>query len=588
MAPKCLRLFMWGYQPHFRLGFEHFMDEVMTALGVSESGVECLLVGARRPGSQNSNEVCIEPEDNKWKVDAFDGLLNLIEEEFDTHHLQRVHYGDAPSMQEKPEIMRRESVQKAVQNMLKRYDDDNEVLSFAGPPAPIDDFFVVPVFQLPTAIFKRYPPLREPIKLDYSTGYPSLIHTAVSQVLEEARDELLRPDPGRNLIGRTKSPEEILRKAGERFMRTPGIAIGDTNFYRIDLFERLNEISSLMYEGQKGTGKIILANPKDVSVSFLVRFAKPVRFREHRWSRKLLQMASSETPLIADSEKIYGLGSVHSNVDPLSSQKIFEIEFLDHYFWHLGCGRRTLLLSRYGIPRLPCLPYSKVRVLDTFRRLFPEARDADVSRFSELCDTAIGQRHGSMLIVASDAESEANRLKEQGTKIEPTPLDAKLYVQVSSVDGAVLIDAHCVCYAVGVILDGAVNSDCTPSRGARYNSGIRYIGTSEKQRLAIIVSDDKTVDVIPLLRPRIGQSELEQTILRLESASSENYCPDANWLDQHRFYLNQEQCNRVNAALKRINEEPIEVGSIRRIWDKFKPDPAFDESYFEEGVISVS
>ena len=329
------------------------MDRVMNALGVAESGVECLLVGARRLGSQNPNKVCIEPEDGKWTVDLFDGLLDLIEEEVAKHDLQNVFYGDAPSMKEKPEVIRRDSVREAVQKMLKRYDDDNDVLSIAGPSAPVDDYYVVPVIQIPTAIFQRYPPLLEPIKLDYFTGHPSLIHAAVSQVLEEARDELLRPDPGRNLVGRSKPAEEILRKAGETFMRTPGIAIGDQNFWCTDLFERFNTISSLMYEGMKGSGKLILANPNDGTVSLLVRFAEPVKFREHRWSRKVLQLASSETFLVADCEKIYGLGRVVSEGEPLRNQNVFEIDFLDHYFWRLGFGCRTLLLSRYGIPSLP-------------------------------------------------------------------------------------------------------------------------------------------------------------------------------------------------------------------------------------------
>ena len=484
-------------------------------------------------------------------------------------------------MEDKPEKIRRDSVRIAVQKTLKRYDFDNDVRSFAGPPAPVDDYYVVPVFQLPTAIFQRFRPLREPIKFSLFTRHPSLIHAAVSQVLAEAHDELLRPDPGRHLDGRTKSPEEIVGRAGESFMRTPGIAIGDKNFGNPNLLERFNAISSLMYEGTKGTGKLILANPDAGTVDFLIRFAEPIPFREHRWSRKALQMASAQMSLIADCKNIFGLGSVASDVDPWRSQNVFEIEFLDHYFWRLSCGSRILLVSKYGTPSLPQQSFPRDRLLDTFQRLFPESREQDVDRFTMLFDAAVSLRHGSMLIVASDAEPEAHRLQGQGTKIEPTTLTPELYRQVSGVDGAVLVDARGICYAIGVILDGPASSGCTPSRGARYNSGIRYIGSSSKPRLATVVSDDQTVDVIPILRPRIRRSKLEQAISRLESTNSENYYSDANWLKRHRFYLNQEQCNRINAALERINEEPMEVGDIRLNWDEFMPDPSFDESYFE-------
>src|SRR4051812_41392882 len=69
-------------------------------------------------------------------------------------------------------------------------------------------------------------------------------------------------------------------------------------------------------------------------------------------------------------------------------------------------------------------------------------------------ETAIQQRHGSMLVVARDAEAEAERLGGQGTRIEPTVLTPTLYRRVSDIDGTIIIDPHCVCYAIGVILDG--------------------------------------------------------------------------------------------------------------------------------------
>ena len=581
MPTKVIQLFMWGYQPHFRLLVERLMNDVMNALGVAESGVECFLVGARIPGRQNRNSVCIEPEDGKWSVDLFDRLLDLIKQEVATHPWQDIFYTHAPTMQDKPENIRRDSVRTAVQKLLKRYDLDNEVHSFAGPPEPVGDYYVVPVLQLPIAIFQHFPPLREPIKFNIFTGHPSLVHAAVHQVLAEAYDELLRPDPGRFVFERTRSPEEIIRRAGEIFMRTPGLAIGDKNFGSQYLLERFNAISSLMYEGTKGTGKLILANPDGGAVDFLIRFAEPIPFNEHRWSRKALQMASAQTSLIADCRCILGLGTVASNVDPWSSQNVFEIEFLDHYVWRLRCGSKILLVSNYGAPSLPRQRFPRDRLLDTFQRLFPESSKQDVNRFTTLFDAAAGQRHGSMLIVASDAEPEAKRLQGQGTKIEPTTLTPELYRQVSNVDGAVFIDPQGSCYAIGVIVDGPASSDCTPSHGARYNSGIRYIGSSSKPRLAIVVSDDQTVDVIPVLRPRIRRSKLEQAISRLEAANSENYHSEENWLNRHRFYLNQEQCDRINAALERIHEEPMEVGEIRLDWREFVPDPSLDESYFE-------
>lgn len=66
---------------------------------------------------------------------------------------------------------------------------------------------------------------------------------------------------------------------------------------------------------------------------------------------------------------------------------------------------------------------------------------------------------------------------------------------MSRIDGAVLACPNGVCHAIGVILDGQADPGCTPARGSRYNSALRYV--VGKPRLAVVVSEDRTVDVIP-------------------------------------------------------------------------------------------
>ena len=169
---------------------------------------------------------------------------------------------------------------------------------------------------------------------------------------------------------------------------------------------------------------------------------------------------------------------------------------------------------------------------------------------------------------------------DPGTRIEPKTLTPKLYCQVSGIDGAVLVDPQGVCYAIGVILDGPAHPACTPSRGARYNSGIRYVHVRDTRRLAVVVSDDRTVDVIPEMRSRIQRSAIASAIAELEAATADNYHAAIRWLDQHRFYLSPEQCDQVNAAMKRIEDEPMEVGKFRIMWPTFSLHPDLDDSYF--------
>ena len=581
MPGKPINLFMWGYQPHFRRQLERQANRVMEELGVPAAGVECLLVGAKRPYRDNPNEVCVEPEDGKWPLVLFDGLLDSIETEVANHPNRNMAYGDEASMRDKPENIRRDSVRSAVQKALVRYDSRHGVQSFTGWPAPVDDFYVEPVLQVPTSVFERFRPLPKPVSDGFFSGYASLIHAAFARVLDEAHDELLRPDPSRFLL-RSRSTAEIARQAAGSFMSTPIIALKNRGSGGSELFDRFNMISSLMYEGARGTGRLLLTNPDSGSVDLTLAFAEPVPFREPRWARKTLEMASGQTSLVADCEKIFGLGQLASGVNPWTTQDVFQIEFLDHYHWHLACGEEVMLISRYGTPSLQQETFPRERLTDTYQRLFPGARPSDLSRFLELFRVAVNAGHGSTLVTAQDAEEEAQRLQRQGARVTPTRLTPELFRQVSSIDGAILVDPRGVCHAVGVILDGSARPECTPARGSRYNSSIRYVYSCDTPRLAVVVSDDRTVDVVPLLHPRIKSSAVRKAIDELESSSKDDYHESINWLNRHRFYLDQGQCDRINAALGRIGCEPLEVGEIQIRWDDFVPDPAFDETYLED------
>lgn len=577
---KSITLFMWGYQHYFQWEIEYLMTDVMGKLGVQEANAECFLLGAKIPDRKNPNDVCVEPEDGKWPIDLFDALLDVIETEVSDHPLQNMHYTDEPSVRDQTERIRRDSVRRAVQKILADYDTEHSVSSFVGKPAPVGDYYVTPVLQLPDKLFGRFRPLRGPISDGYGTGPPSLIHAAVSEVLAEAHDELLRPDPGRGLTKRRRSPEELIRQAATSFMHTPMIAIGVKASGYPDIFEQFNSISSLLYEGSKGTGRLLLADPEGSCVNIHLKFSEPVPFSAPRWSRKILQMASSETALIADCEKVFGLGGLAENINPWASQNVFEVKFLDRYHWRFSCGDEIMLISKYNVPSLPQEEVSRERFLNTYKRLFPRAKNEDVAHFDSLFRAATQQHHGSMLIVAEDAKTEADRLQGQGTKIKPTKMTPALYRQVSGIDGSIIIDPCGICHAIGVILDGPVQLEGSPSRGARYNSGIQYVGASETSRLAIIISDDQTVDVLPEFRPQIKRSAIERSITELETATQDNYHPAINWLDCHRFYLNQEQCDRVNAVLEKIQRDLPKTGEIMIVWEKFTPYHDLDDSYF--------
>ena len=571
---------MWKYQQYFRVIVERRAESVLENLFIAKPKAKCLLVGVKIPNHNNPNDVCVEPEDGKWSISLFTDLPETVETEVIEHPWQNIFYGDEPRMQEKPEHIRCDSVVRAVKKALLPYDQDHGTCSFVGATVPINDHYVVPVLQIAMELFEQFPSLHLPLSDDSpatSSAYASLIHSAVSEVLSEAHDELERPDPGR-YFSRMRSPAEIIRRAATQFMFEVTIAAGVSRMPRADLFERFNLISSLMYEGAKGTGRMLLTKPESCSVNMSIKFAEPVPFQKSRWSRKVLQMASSETALIADDEHIFGIGNIASGMNLKERCDVIGIEFFDHYHWRLLHRDNILLISKFGGPSLPQEKFPHDAIFDTYQRLFPHVETEDINHFFSIIRVAADQSHGSMLVVAQDAQREADRLQRQGTRIEPTKLTPDLYRQVSSIDGAVIVDPHGICHAIGVILDGSVRPGCTPSRGSRYNSGLRYVGGNP--RLAVVVSDDKTIDVIPEPRLRIKKTVIYDAIEKLETAPLQDYYPIFSWLDKHRFYLNQEMCNRVNTAFVRIQNELEHAGDLVIGSPNFSQNPDLDESYY--------
>ena len=138
------------------------------------------------------------------------------------------------------------------------------------------------------------------------------------------------------------------------------------------------------------------------------------------------------------------------------------------------------------------------------------------------------------------------------------------------------------CHAIGVILDGLANDQCTPSRGSRFNSAVRYIRSGTARRLAIVVSEDRTVDVFPLVRPRQSRKELDDNVRAFTAASTHDYHAPMNWLHLRRFYLSAQQCTDINAALARLEALPHDVGEIRFLLSPFSVDPEFDDSYLTD------
>lgn len=578
---KTIDYFMWGYQDSFRFGLKYDTERTLEQIGLYDVDFEVLLVGVLASNNENNYPICIEPEDGKWDLKIFGSLIEDIKKEIENHPLKNMFYSnDKQAMKDKPENIRKDSVSIAVKKALLQYDEDNDLESYVGLSTLVEGYYVVPIIQITKEVFQKYPKLDKKTfrNRNLSQGPLNLVEAVLKILLGNASKLLKTENPGRGRSG--IEVRELVRSAADNFMYTPSIAIYEKHAFT-NLFETLNLISSLFYEGVHSLGKMIISSPEHASIVFSLEFQDPVPISKTRWVRKVLEMSSEKFSLIADNEFIYGLGNLTADYD-FSDQNIFIVEFLDHYYWQISCGDMILLQSHYNEPRLYAGTGQEELLLDNLNRLYPYTTHNEKQNILNLVLILTNLNRGSMLVIAEDAETEVKRLAKLGTPIKPVLLTPDLLEQVSGIDGTVMIDPKGVCFGIGVILDGDAMPECTPSRGSRYNSGVRYVyPTENKKRLAVIVSDDKTVDIVPRLRPMMSLSEIEHNIGLLENAILENYHQPRNWIDDNRFYFNQQQCDRVNLALDRVENLPNEDMQLVMITNRLAPNKDWDNSYLK-------
>ncbi|WP_052695169.1 diadenylate cyclase [Hymenobacter sp. AT01-02] len=488
---------IWPYQTRFRQAAQAVASGIFDTLDEDLDPYVLLLAlpaEAEELLDAEPASVCLEPEDCGLHPSSFEGLV----EQGRVFQLTQSWNPPERELMSETMIQRKLSalgIRRAVQEALSATDTPSRYVLFAGAPVPIDRHYVVPVLRLNRKAVNSYPALQE--NRFYTDGKPlshSLLMAAVIRFHEECLKSLTEPEPGSGLLVRPRETDELIRAAGKLFMDTPAQGLG-MNPSATKLFATCNTISSLRYEGAEGVGKVLLARRGHPNLSEVFALTCPTPLTDYRAVRKLLEMTTHDISLLADGENVYALGRQIGQYDA-TREDLFVINFVNHYAWEFQHGGQILMRAHYGLPSLPRTRLNRAKFRRDLKRTFHLTDPTKVERLWDVVVEASRQKHGTLLVITTEALAEADRLKLQCTLIEPVPLTPLITRLVTAIDGAVLLDPESYCYSIGVILDGKASGHGTSTRGARYNSAIRYVDSSPYPCLAIVVSEDGLVDVI--------------------------------------------------------------------------------------------
>lgn len=259
-----------------------------------------------------------------------------------------------------------------------------------------------------------------------------------------------------------------------------------------------NTLSAMKYESESNKGSILALRDKnfdkaqsnyDVSICF----KQPIRIEEDSYKkiRKLLEITKNKLSLLMNGNgEIYAIGKMVEN----PSCEYYQIRFDGFLKWNLYKNNEKFLRFENMIPRIPDKENGISK--DDIELLKKTFNITDTSKYEKIINEAVSQRHGTTVVFAENASLEANRLKESGICIEPIDVSTGLLVEAATaIDGALICDADGSCHSIGTILDGKTSKKADSSRGARYNSAIRYIEQQKKiKTFIVVVSEDGYVN----------------------------------------------------------------------------------------------
>ncbi|WP_437654389.1 hypothetical protein [Sorangium sp. So ce1182] len=272
----------------------------------------------------------------------------------------------------------------------------------------------------------------------------------------------------------------------------------------VHVLDALVDVAKMPYESRDARGQVLFAPVDDPSIDWIVRFQAPVALGEGKRMRKLLEMTTGGLYVLSDTYNAYGLCRYSDRVS--SPLPVVSMLGAGGSVTIAEFGEAPLLTLRGGEPVLPPSALDLNTLREWLKENCPTVKEPAVRIISEMAAGAARQGYGAAIVVCDDAAQEAERLSMAGFPIVATVLSRESAACVSSIDGAVLVDAKGLCCGIGVILDGVAAQDLGSSaRGARYNSIARYVRMRREaghECAALVISEDGPVELVPEFKPK--------------------------------------------------------------------------------------
>lgn len=569
---KTIDQFMWGFQPHFRRRVELDTKQVLDKLGMVSIDTKVLLVGISTE-ENGMHPICVEPETGPLFSEHLALVTSRAEELYQSDPESQVRYAHPRAHEQQHRALFLTARANAITEAIEESGTFNGLTFFVSQSSSVNGYDVHTCIGVQTDVIGDLPAFKESTVDQYHAGR-SLQHEVIQECLYRADKALFLPDPGTGLriLGRT---EDIIASATERFM---GGITWRTAGEPSDLFSALNAVASQTYERNAARGKLNITSRENLGKWLTVRFKEPVRIRESRTMRKLLQLSDDDMSVLADPAQAYGLGPSKTAPD------IIEVTITGHGKWEASVNGDKFVRVADSNATIPSRPIEFEELEDIAERIIGNTNTKGIW---DIIQAAQDSGHGTTIVVSKDPEVEATRLGNEGMTIEPDYLEPAQIVRLAAIDGAVMVGPDGRCHAFGVILDGIANERGDRARGARFNSSIRYQNMDETPNsMIIVISDDGTIDLLPRLMPRVNREKVAEAVDEFcrccdsTPVDSEEFARLYERVGHLRFYLNEEQCNRVNEKHDQEMNRRFEAGGTRIRGRNLRPDPRMDESYF--------